>query len=290
VTVKRLLARAGIKRQSSGAHLLRHYLPFPTIPWRIYLNLDATDDRIHGMQEGRHFNGYYDDYCYLPLYIFCGDELLCAKLRTADKGAADGALEEVKRIVKAIRKRWPKTEIVVRGDSGFCQDDLMAWCESQSDVYYVVGMAQNDRLLRAIVPQQEQAQLRCEISGKSARVFTEFRYRTLKSWSCERRVIAKAEHVPGKANPRFVVTSLPKHSATVGMKKSANALILRKHDENCAAGRSSVIAFSFLHSIPGSRGTNIGGFLRFRPHGRIHHRRQIAPHQTQQGGASNRHF
>jgi hypothetical protein len=187
---------------------------YRTIPWRIYLDLDATDDRIHGMQEGRHFNGYYDDYCYLPLYIFCGDELLCAKLRTADKGAANGALEEVKRIVKAIRKRWPKTEIVVRGDSGFCQDDLMAWCESQSDVYYVVGMAQNERLLRAIVRQQEQAQLRCEISGKSARVFTEFRYRTLKSWSCERRVIAKAEHVPGKANPRFVVTSLPEWEVT----------------------------------------------------------------------------
>jgi Transposase DDE domain group 1 len=185
-----------------------------TIPLRIYLDLDATDDRIHGQQEGRHYHGYYDDYCYLPLYIFCGDELLCAKLRTADKGAADGALEEVKRIVKAIRKRWPKTEIVVRGDSGFCEDELMTWCEAQSNVYYVLGLAQNARLLRAIEPRQEQAKLRCEISGKAARVFTEFRYATLKSWSRERRVIAKAEHLPGKANPRFVATSLPEWEVT----------------------------------------------------------------------------
>jgi hypothetical protein len=180
-----------------------------TIPWRIYLDLDATDDRIHGMQEGRHYHGYYNDYCYLPLYIFCGDELLCAKLRTADKGAADGALAEVQRIVGAIRQRWPKTEIVIRGDSGFCDDELMSWCETQADVYYVLGLAQNARLLREIAPQQEQAKLRCEISERSARVFTEFSYRTLKSWSAERRVIAKAEHLPGKANPRFVVTSLP---------------------------------------------------------------------------------
>ena len=185
-----------------------------TIPLRIYLDLDATDDLIHGLQEGRHYNGYYDDYCYLPLYIFCGDELLCAKLRTADKGAANGALEEVKRIIGAIRKRWPKTEIVVRGDSGFCNDELMAWCEKQSDVYYVLGLAQNARLLREIARQQEQAKLRCEISGKAARVFTEFRYATLKSWSAQRRVIAKAEHLPGKANPRFVVTSLPEWEVT----------------------------------------------------------------------------
>ncbi|MGH9843846.1 MAG: IS1380 family transposase [Blastocatellia bacterium] len=192
----------------------RFFRSYRTIPWRIYLDLDATDDRIHGQQEGHYYNGYYDDYCYLPLYIFCGDELLCAKLRTADKGAADGALEEVKRIVKAIRKRWPKTEIVVRGDGGFCGDELMTWCEAQSEVYYTLGLAQNERLLRAIAPQQEQAKLRCEISGKPARVFTEFSYATLRSWSRERRVVAKAEHLPGKANPRFVVTSLPEWEVT----------------------------------------------------------------------------
>ena len=184
------------------------------IPLRIYLDLDATDDRIHGMQEGRHFHGYYDDYCYLPLYIFCGDELLCAKLRTSDKGAADGALLEVKRIVEGIRKRWPKTEIVVRGDSGFCDEEMMAWCESQKDVSYVFGPAQNPRLLREIEREQEQAKLRCEISGQSVRVFKEFRYATLNSWSAERRVMAKAEHLPGKANPRFVVTSLPEWEVT----------------------------------------------------------------------------
>lgn len=185
-----------------------------TIPQRIYVDLDATDDRIHGMQEGRHFHGYYDDYCYLPLYIFCGDELLCAKLRTADKAASEGALGEVQRIVGAMRKRWPKTEIVVRGDSGFCDEALMAWCETQQDVYYVLGLAQNARLLRQIAPQQEQAQLRCEITGQAARVFTEFSYATLKTWSASRRVIAKAEHLPGKANPRFVVTSLPEWEVT----------------------------------------------------------------------------
>lgn len=192
-------------------HFFRSYR---TIPLRIYLDLDATDVRIHGMQEGRYYHGYYDDYCYLPLYIFCDDELLCAKLRTSDKGGADGATEEVERIVKAIRKRWPKTEIVVRGDSGFCGDELMSWCEKQTDVYYVLGLAQNPRLLGKITIQQERAKLRCEISGQSARVFTEFPYATLKSWDTERRVVAKAEHVPGKANPRFVVTSLPEWELT----------------------------------------------------------------------------
>jgi Transposase DDE domain group 1 len=187
---------------------------YRTIPARIYLDLDATDDRIHGMQEGRHFHGYYDDYCYLPLYIFCGDELLCAKLRTADKAASDGALEEVKRLVKAIRQRWPKTEIVVRGDSGFCDNELMTWCEAEPGVEYVLGLAQNLRLLREIERQMEQAKLCCEITGKAARVFTEFQYSTLKSWSAKRRVIAKAEYLPGKANPRFVVTSLPEWEVT----------------------------------------------------------------------------
>ncbi|MCA1575196.1 MAG: IS1380 family transposase [Acidobacteria bacterium] len=179
------------------------------IPWRIYLDLDATDDRLHGNQEGRHFHGYYGDYCYLPLYIFCGDFLLCAKLRTADKEAADGALGEVQRVVAQIRRRWPQVEVVIRGDSGFCRDEIMTWCEQQQDVYYIFGLAQNARLLREIEKQMEQAQLRYEISGQAARVLTEFRYQTQKTWSCERRVIAKAEHLEKGANPRFIVTSLP---------------------------------------------------------------------------------
>lgn len=203
-----------VEAQVEQFFLDQFFRSYRTIPLRIYLDLDATDDRIHGLQEGRHYHGYYDDYCYLPLYIFCGDELLCAKLRTADKGAAEGVLEEVKRIVGAIRKRWPKTQIVVRGDSGFCDDELMTWCEAQSDVDYLVGLAQNSRLLQAIRREQEQAKLRCEISGKAARVFKEFSYATRTSWSAKRRVIAKAEHLPGKANPRFVVTSLPEWEVT----------------------------------------------------------------------------
>ena len=179
------------------------------VPWRIYLDLDTTDDRVHGNQEGKYFQGHYDSYCYLPLYIFCGDHLLCAKLKTADKEAADGALDEIKRIVAQIRKWWPKTEIVIRGDSGFCRDEIMTWAEQQQDVYYILGLGRNTRLLGGIERQMEQAQLRYEITGESARVFTEFSYRTRKTWSCDRRVIAKAEHMGQGANPRFVVTSLP---------------------------------------------------------------------------------
>jgi hypothetical protein len=185
-----------------------------TVPARLYLDLDATDDRIHGLQEGRYFHGYYDDYIYLPLYIFCGDELLCMRLRTADKGAAYGVLDEVKRLVAAIRQRWPQTEIVLRGDSGFCDEAVMTWCEAQTDVHYLFGLAQNVRLVRAIAPQMEQARLRCEITERAARVFHEFRYATLQTWSAERRVIAKAEQLPDKANPRFVVTSLPEWEVT----------------------------------------------------------------------------
>jgi len=187
------------------AHFLRMQRE---VPWRIYLDLDTTDDQVHGNQEGKYFHGYYDSYCYLPLYIFCGDYLLCAKLKTADKEAADGALDEIKRIVGQIRKRWPKTEIVIRGDNAFCREQIMAWAEQQPGVYYILGLAQNPRLLKAIEQRMEQAQLRYEISGQPARVFSEFLYSTLKTWSRPRRVIAKAEHI-GKANPRFVVTSLP---------------------------------------------------------------------------------
>ena len=179
------------------------------VPWRIYLDLDTTDDQVHGNQEGKYFQGHYDSYCYLPLYIFCGDHLLCAKLKTADKEAAEGALDELKRIVTQIRKRWPKTQIVIRGDSAFCRDEIMTWAEQQQEVYYILGLARNPRLLKAIAQQMEQAQLRYEISGQPQRVFTEFAYTTLKTWRCQRRVIAKAEHMQRGANPRFVVTSLP---------------------------------------------------------------------------------
>ena len=177
-------------------------------PDRIVLDLDTTDLPLHGHQEGRFFHGYYDSYCYLPLYIFADEHLLCARLRTADQDAAAGSREEVERIVRQIRVAWPKVRILLRADSGFCRDELMSWCESNG-VDYVFGFARNERLRRLIEAQmQEAARMQAE-TGKPARVFTEFSYQTTTgSWSLPRRVVAKAEQLEGKENPRFVVTSL----------------------------------------------------------------------------------
>jgi hypothetical protein len=176
-------------------------------PRRIVLDLDSTDIPLHGHQERRFFHGYYNSYCYLPLYIFAGDHLLCARLRPADQDGAAGAVEEVERIVNQIRQRWPRVEIVVRADSGFCREELMNWCE-ENRVHYILGLARNERLRKRLERQMREARQQYETTGKAARVFTEFRYRTRKSWSRWRRVIAKAEYIPGKENPRFVVTSL----------------------------------------------------------------------------------
>jgi hypothetical protein len=177
-------------------------------PEQIVLDLDTTDLPLHGHQEGRFFHGYYDSYCYLPLYIFAGEHLLCARLRTADQDAAAGSQDEVERIVRQIRAVWPAVRIMVRADSGFCRDELMKWCED-NDVYYVVGFARNERLRRIIEPQAQEATRLHQQSGKPARVFTEFSYRTTTgSWSRSRRVVAKAEQLEGKENPRFVVTNL----------------------------------------------------------------------------------
>jgi len=174
----------------------------------IVLDLDVTDLPLHGHQEGRFFHGYYDEYCYLPLYIFAGEHLLCARLRTADQDAAAGSTEEVKRIVGQIRGRLPEVAIVVRADSGFCREELMAWCE-QNGVCYVLGLARNERLRKSIAPQLAEAARLQQASGKPARVFTEFAYRTTTgSWGRARRVVAKAEQLDGKENPRFVVTKL----------------------------------------------------------------------------------
>lgn len=178
-------------------------------PEQIVLDLDATDDPIHGNQEGRFFHGYYGHYCYLPLYIFCGDFLLCAKLRQADSDGAAGAVEEVTRIVARIRQRWPQVHITLRADSGFARDALMHWAE-KNNVDFVFGLAGNNRLQRLITDAMDEVKAECEASGAAVRKFCELRYRTQKSWSCERRVVAKAEYLPGKANPRFVVTSLSK--------------------------------------------------------------------------------
>lgn len=180
-------------------------------PKEIWLDLDATDDPLHGMQEGRFFNAYYDGYCYLPLYIFCGEHLLCARLRGADKDPADGSVDELKRIVTQIRSRWPKTRINIRGDSGFCRDEIMRWCE-QNKIGYVLGFARNERLMRLVHPQMVEARVAHRECGEGTRRFADFRYRTRKSWACERRVIGKAEVLDdGKSNPRFIVTNLPKN-------------------------------------------------------------------------------
>jgi hypothetical protein len=178
-------------------------------PRRIVLDLDATDDPLHGKQEGRFFHGYYMNYCYLPLYIFCGEYLLCAKLRPADIDASAGALEEVQRIVEQIRAAWPKTQIVIRGDSGFCREPLMMWCGEQENVHFVMGLAKNARLIRRIQKQLRQAQRTYEQTGQAARLYKDFRYRTLDSWSRSWRVVGKAEHLAKGSNPRFVVTSIP---------------------------------------------------------------------------------
>lgn len=179
----------------------------PEPPARIVLDLDATDDPVHGNQEGRFFHGYYREYCYLPLYIVCGEFVLCARLRSSNIDPSAGALEEMERIVAQIRKRWPQVEMILRGDGGFCREALMSWCEDNG-VSYVFGLAKNKRLVKVIGKQLHEAQLQFETSQQSARVFTEFAYQTRKSWKRERRVVAKAEHLEKGANPRFVVTSL----------------------------------------------------------------------------------
>lgn len=176
-------------------------------PKRIVLDLDATDDPIHGHQEGRFFHGYYDCYCYLPLYIFCGRHLLAAKLRRANIDAAAGAVEEVARIVAQIRGRWPRVKILLRADSGFAREALMRWCE-QNRVDYLFGLARNRRLEARIEDTLSQAQQASLASGRSARVFADVLWSTKKSWSRRRRVVAKAEWTTRGPNPRFVVTSL----------------------------------------------------------------------------------
>lgn len=181
-------------------------------PKQIVLDLDATDDPLHGNQEGKFFHGYYDSYCYLPLYIFCGRHLLAAKLRRANVDAAAGAVEETARLVAQIRRRWPRVRILLRGDSGFCRDALMAWCEANR-VDYVFGLARNERLEQALVPEVITATIESLRTGGTARCFKDFRYATRDSWSRERRVVGKAEVTGGEANPRFIVTSLKRSEA-----------------------------------------------------------------------------
>jgi hypothetical protein len=181
-------------------------------PKQIILDLDATDDPLHGEQEGRFFHGYYDCYCYLPLYIFCGRHLLAAKLRRSNIDGSAGSVEEVARIVERIRRHWPRVRVLLRADSGFAREALMAWCEA-NDVDYVFGLARNERLLARLEPTLQQAAEQSARTGKPARRFKEFQYATLDSWSRKRRVIGKAEWTKDEANPRFVVTSLSRAEA-----------------------------------------------------------------------------
>jgi hypothetical protein len=195
-------------------------------PQEIVLDLDATDDPIHGHQLGRFFHGYYDGYCYLPLYIFCGEHLLCAKLRPSDIDGAAGSVKQLAKIVERIRRSWPKVRIIVRGDSGFCRESLMRWCEA-NHVDYVLGLAKNARLQRIVGRELHEARMQFEATGQPSRLFKEFSYQTRKSWSCERRVVGKAEHLAKGSNPRFVVTSL------WGEKRDARTLY---EDVYCARG------------------------------------------------------
>jgi hypothetical protein len=195
-----------IERLFVDVFLQSHHKP----PRQIVLDLDATDDPVHGHQLGRFFHGYYGHYCYLPLYIFAGQHLLSAKLRPADIDAASGSVQELTRIVAQIRRRWPRVRIVVRADSGFCRENILGWCE-RNRVDYVIGLARNERLVAEIEAELYEAGEHLEKTGEPARVFRDFEYRTLDSWSRSRRVIGKAEQLPAGPNPRFVVTSLPKH-------------------------------------------------------------------------------
>jgi hypothetical protein len=176
-------------------------------PEQIILDVDATDDPIHGNQEGRFFHGYYRNYCYLPLYIFSGEFLLCARLRPSNIDASEGTLEELERIIGQIRSSWPGVRIIVRGDSGFCRDRIMTWCEAYG-VDYVFGLAKNDRLKAMIAGELQQAQQQYDATKKASRVFKDFRYQTIQSWTRERRVVGKAEHLDKGTNPRFIVSSI----------------------------------------------------------------------------------
>jgi hypothetical protein len=180
---------------------------YRSAPLEVVLDVDATDDPLHGNQEGRYFHGYYAEYCYLPLYIFSGEHLLCARLRQANEDPASGVLEELKRIVTRLKSVWPEVRIIVRGDSGFCREEIMSYCEGEG-LDYVLGLAKNSRLIKAIGAEMAEAHQSYQTTQQPARVFKDFRYRTRESWSRERRVVGKAEFLAKGENPRFIVTSI----------------------------------------------------------------------------------
>ena len=201
---------------------------YPEPPTQIILDVDATDTPLHGRQEERFFHGYYDTYCYLPLYIFCGDELLCARLRPANIDGCAGTEEELERIITRIRAAWPEVKIVIRGDSGFCRESIMSWCEApERHIDYLFGLAKNKRLVKEIEAELAEAKVMFECSNEPSRRFKDFHYQTLDSWSKPRRVVGKAEQLAGRTNPRFIVTSLSREEY------DAKSLY---EDEYCARG------------------------------------------------------
>jgi hypothetical protein len=210
-------------------------------PAQIWPDLDATDDPVHGHQEGRFFNGYYGHYCYLPLYIFSGEHVLCARLRPSNIDASAGSVEELTRLVAQIRARWPETRILIRGDSGFCREAIMAWCEANG-VDYVLGLAKNERLGHLSLRQRLRAQREFLGSGQAARVFGELTYRTRESWSRARRVVVKAEHLVQGANPRYVVTSLSVEEADVRIPDETGPRFHVKVDTDSTANRTPIPA------------------------------------------------
>jgi hypothetical protein len=201
---KKIVAHLDAMQQYLVQVFVQQYVVPPT---RIVLDVDATNMPLHGHQLGRFFHGYYDEYCYLPLYIFCGDHPLLALLRPADLDEPVGLLKHLQRMVAYLRQCWPNVQILVRGDSGFCREHLMRWCEDNR-VDFLFGLAKNSRLLRMLGGEMHQAKMQFEVTKEATRVFKDFTYKTKKTWSRERRVVGKAEHLAKGANPRFVVTSL----------------------------------------------------------------------------------
>jgi hypothetical protein len=210
---------AAIERLFVDLFLAAHKAP----PRQIVLDLDATDDPLHGHQEGRFFDGYYDCHCYLPLYVFCGSQLLAARLRRSNIDASAGALEEVARIIARIRARWPRVEILLRADSGFAREALMSWCEANR-VDYLFGLARNERLIGAIADDLAAAEAESLAKGGAARRFADFAWRTLDSWSRERRVVAKAEHLPkGRTRASWSRRSRPTRSTPAPSTRTSTA-------------------------------------------------------------------
>ena len=178
-------------------------------PREIVLDLDNTDDPLYGKQEGRCFQGYYKIHCYLPLYIFCGEQLLCAKLNTAEREGASGAKEELERIINQIKREWPEVRIIVRGDSGFCRDKIMNWCE-ENEVWFVIGLGKNSRLTERIRKPLEKVRRNFLSKKGGTKIYRNFNYRTRSSWARKRRVVGKMEHLEKRSSHRFIVTNIPK--------------------------------------------------------------------------------